>query len=187
MTLTVLVLQREMYDQLHVEMRSNHESVASEVRLLDREQLVRRPAPDKWSVGEVLEHLVLMDELFLSATEPLIRAAHPDAGAPNRPFRESFVGKRIAGALVAPKALTAPKVATPGTPRAGVAEAFLAGDSRFLELIETARTLDWNAVRLRPPVAPWMPMRINLGDVFHIHTVHVRRHLAQIRRVKATQ
>lgn len=181
----ITVLQKELYDQLLAEMHSNHESVASEVRLLDGEQLLRRPAPDKWSVGEVLEHLCLMDALFLSATEPLVRAAHSDAGAPNRPYRESFVGKKIAGALVAPKALKAPKAATPGAPRAGVAEAFLAGDARYLAMIEAARTLDWNAVRLRPPVAPWMPLKINLGDVFHIHAVHVRRHLAQIRRVKA--
>jgi len=179
------VLQKELYDQLHAEMRSNHESIASAVRPLDAEQLMRRPAADAWSVGEVLEHLVLMDALFLSAAEPLVLAARPDAGAPGRPYRESFLGERIAGALILPKALKAPKAATPGTPRGGVAEVFLAGDARFLALIESARTLDWNAVRLRPPVAPWMPLRINLGDVFHIHTVHVRRHLAQIKRVLA--
>jgi hypothetical protein len=179
------VLQKELYDQLHAAMRSNHEGVASEVRVLDGEQLVRRPLPDKWSVAEVLEHLLLMEGLFLPATEPLVRAARPDAGAPDRPYRASFIGKQIAGALVKPKALTAPKAATPGTPRAGVVEAFLACDASFLELIESARTLDWNAVRLRPPVAPWLPLKINLGDVFHIHSVHVRRHLGQIRRVKA--
>lgn len=167
-------------------MRSNHESVAAEIRPLDAEQLLRKPAADEWSVGEVLEHLVLMDALFLAATEPLVRAARPDAGAPDRPYRESFVGKKIAESLTKPKALKAPKAAVPATPRPGVTEAFLAGDARFLQLIESARTLDWNAVHLRPPPAPWMPMQINLGDVFHIHTVHVRRHLAQIKRVKAT-
>jgi hypothetical protein len=182
----LMLLQKELYDQLHSEMHANHESVASEVRPLDAEQISRRPAADAWSVAEVLEHLTLMDALFLDATEPLVRVARPDAGAPGRPYRESFIGKNIAGALVKPKALKSPKAAVPATPRAGVAEAFLAGDARFLALIESARTLDWNAVRLRPPPAPWMPLRLNLGDVFHIHTVHVRRHLAQIKRVKAT-
>jgi hypothetical protein len=180
------VLQKELYEQLRAEMRSNHESVASEVRDLDAEQLLRKPAPDAWSIGEVLEHLTLMDALFLIAAEPLVRAARPDAAAPDRPYRESFIGKKIAGSLVAPKALKSPKAAEPSTPRPGVAEAFLAGDARLLELMESARTLDWNALRLRPPPAPWLPLRLNLGDVFHIHTVHVRRHLAQIRRVKAT-
>jgi hypothetical protein len=179
------VLQSELYEQLREEMRSNHESVASEVRDLDAEQLLRKPAPDAWSVGEVLEHLTLMDALFLAAVEPLVRAARPNAAAPDKPYRESFIGKNIAGSLLAPKALKSPKAAVPGTPRAGVADAFLAGDARFLEMMESARTLDWNALRLRPPPAPWLPLRLNLGDVFHIHAVHVRRHLAQIRRVKA--
>ena len=179
------ILQKELYEQLHAEMRVNHDRIASIARRLDLEKLVRRPTPDAWSVGEVLEHLVLMDRLFLSASEPLVRATRPDAGASSRPFRESFLGKRIAGALVKPKALKSPKAAVPTTPRAGVVEAFLAGDARFLALIEAARALDWNAARLRPPIAPWVPIRINLGDVFHIHTVHVRRHLAQIERVTA--
>jgi hypothetical protein len=179
------MLQKELYDQLMGQMRANHKRVASVVRPLDLEKLVRRPAPGSWSVGEVLEHLVLMDALFLSATEPLVRATRPDAGAPSRPFRESFIGKRIVGALVKPKALKSPKAGVPVTPRAGVTEAFLSGDTRFLAMLEAARALDWNTTRLRPPVAPWLPMRINLGDVFHIHTVHVRRHLGQIERVAA--
>jgi hypothetical protein len=33
---------------------------------------------------------------------------------------------------------------------------------------------------------PWLPLKINLGDVFCIHTVHVQRHLGQIERVIAT-
>lgn len=178
-------LQKDLYDRLHAEMRSNHESVAFEVRPLDAEQILRKPSPDAWSVGEILEHLTLMDALFLAAVEPLVRNARPDAGAPGRPYRESFVGRKIAESLVKPKALKSPKAAVPAAPRAGVSEAFLAGDARFLELIDSARTLDWNALRLRPPPAPWLPLRLNLGDAFHIHTVHVRRHLAQIKRVKA--
>jgi hypothetical protein len=164
-------------------MRTNHDRVASLARPLDPERLVRRPAPNSWSVAEVLEHLVLMDALFLTPAEPLVRASRQDAAAPLRAYRESFIGKKIAGSLQAPKALKSPKAAVPSTPRAGIVEAFLAGDTRFLTLIDQASQLDWNAVRLRPPVAPWVPIKINLGDVFHIHTVHVRRHLAQIERV----
>lgn len=179
------MLQKEFYEQYHSEMRANHGRVASVARSLDPEKLVRRPAPNSWSVGEVLEHLTLMDTLFLSATESLVRTARPDAGAPLRPFQESFLGKRIADALVKPKALKSPKAAVPSTPRAAVTEAFLEVDARFLTMIEAARALDWNAIRLRPPIAPWLPIKIKLGDVFRIHTVHVRRHLAQMERVAA--
>ena len=175
--------QKDFHEQLVAEMRTNHDRIAALTRPLDPERLVRRPAPDSWSVAEVLEHLVLMDALFLAPAEPLVRTSRPDAAAPLREYRESFIGRMIAGSLQAPKALKSPKVAVPSTPRAGIVEAFIASDARFLALLDQASALDWNAVRLRPPVAPWMPIRINLGDVFHIHAVHVRRHLAQIERV----
>lgn len=180
------MLQKELHQRLRTEMRANHDRVASVTRALDPERLVRRPAPGAWGVAEVLEHLVLMDALFLTPVEPLIRESRPDAAAPMREYRESFIGKKIAGSLEQPKPLKSPKVAVPATPRAGVVEAFLAGDTRFLTLIAQASSLDWNRVRLRPPVAPWVPLKINLGDVFHIHTVHVRRHLGQIERALAT-
>jgi hypothetical protein len=178
-------LQKELYDRLHAEMRANHDDVANEVRSLSADQMTRKPGPDAWSVAEVLEHLVLMDTLFLAALDPVVRDAKPDAGAPARPHRGTLVGRKIAESLEKPKPLKSPKIASPVAPRAGVAEAFLAGDARFLDLLQSARTLDWNALRLRPPPVPWLPLRLNLGDAFHIHTVHVRRHLAQIRRVKA--
>jgi hypothetical protein len=177
------LLQKELNERLRSEMRGNHDQIASLTRPLDPERLVRRPAPDKWSVGEVLEHLVLMDDLFLKPTEKLVRESPWDAAAPLRTFRETFVGKQIAASLEKPKPLKSPKAAVPKTPRAGVVEAFLLGDARFLNLIDEASSLDWNRVRLRPPVAPWVPLRMNLGDVFHVHVVHVRRHLGQIERV----
>lgn len=133
----------------------------------------------------MLEHLTLIDGLFLSATEPLVRDSRRDAAAPSRTWKASFIGSMIAGALERPKPLKSAKVGLPRTPRNGVAEAFLAGDLRYLELLDEASSLDWNAVRLRPPVIPWLPLRINLGDVFQIHRVHVRRHLGQIERTIA--
>ena len=179
------MLQKEFQQRLRAELRANRERVSALAKPLDPEQLVRKPSPGKWSVGEILEHLVLMDGLFLSAIEPLVKSTRPDAGAPARAFHSTFVGRQIAGALEKPKALKSPKVAAPGTPRGGVLEAFLAGDTMYMSLMERATSLDWNAVRLRPPVMPWLPLKMNLGDVFHVHRVHVTRHLAQIERAVA--
>src|SRR6476469_9277048 len=111
------MLQKDFNRELRNEMRKNHDRVASLVRPLDPERLVRKPAPGVWSVAEVLEHLVLMDGLFLSAIEPLIKSARPDAGAPARKFVPTFIGRQIAGALEKPKALKSPKATVPGTPR----------------------------------------------------------------------
>jgi hypothetical protein len=178
--------QQDVHRQLRQEMHRTHERIADVARALDPEQLVRRPAPGKWSVGDVLEHLLLMDELFLPAVEPLVRAAPRDPTAFTRPWRPSFLGNQIAESLAKPSPLNAPKKTLPTTPRAAVVERFVEDAARFEGVLDESTSLDWNAVRLRPPVAPWVPIKINLGDVFRIHTVHVQRHLGQIERVAAT-
>ena len=179
-------LQQEVHRQLRSEMPRIHTRITELARALDPEQLVRRPAPDKWSVAHVLEHLLLMDALFLTPVEPLVRAARRDASAPARPWRPSFIGRKIAESLTKPSPLNAPKAGLPKTPRPAVVESFGENGARFERLLEDSTLLDWNAIRLRPPVAPWLPIKINLGDVFRIHTVHVQRHLGQIERVAAT-
>ena len=178
--------QQEVHRQLREDMHRTHARIAAIARGLDPEQLVRRPAPDKWSVAHVLEHLLLMDELFLRAVDPLVRAARHDAAAPARPWRPSFIGRKIAESLTKPSPLSAPKAGRPATPRPAVVERFAEDGARYEALLDDSASLDWNAVRLRPPVAPWVPLKINLGDVFNIHTVHVQRHLGQIERVVAT-
>lgn len=178
--------QKDLHDKLSTEMHANHDRIATLARPLDPERLVRRPAPGSWSVGEVLEHLVLMDAIFLKPLIPLVARSRMDATSPYRQYEASFVGRKIAESLENPKPLTSPRAARPRTPRGGVVEAFLASDTRFDSLMHDASAHDWNLVRLRPPVAPWIPLRINIGDVFNIHMVHVRRHLAQIERILAT-
>jgi uncharacterized damage-inducible protein DinB len=178
--------QQEVLRQIRDDMRRTHARIIEIARRLGPEELVRRPAPDKWSVGDVLEHLLLMDALFLGYVEPLVRASTRDASAFARPWRPTFLGNKIAESLVNPKPAKAIKKTTARTPRAAVVERFAEDAARFEGILEDSALIDWNAVRLRPPVMPWLPIKINLGDVFRIHTVHVQRHLGQIERVAAT-
>ena len=177
--------QQDVHRQLREEMHRAHGRITEIARALDPEQLVRRPAPGKWSVAHVLEHLLLLDALFLRPVEPLVRGARRDASAPPRPWRPTFIGNKIAESLTKPSPLNAPKAARPATPRPAVVERFAEDGARYEAVLEDSASLDWNAVRLRPPVVPWLPLKINLGDVFRIHTVHVQRHLGQIERVVA--
>ena len=178
--------QRDLQQQLVSDYGANRSRIASIIRPLDPERLVRRPSPHDWSVAEALEHLVLTDELFLRSVEPLLRSARPDAGAPARSWSPTFVGRNIAGALERPRKLKSARRARPIKTRGGIAEAFLAIDARYTQLLSEVGTLDWNSVRFRPPVMPWLPLKMNLGDAFHIRRVHVKRHLGQIERIIAS-
>jgi hypothetical protein len=179
------ITQRDLYEQLGTEMRANHARVAALARPLDPERLVCRPSAGAWSVGETLEHLLLLDELFLPAVQGKVRDARPDAAAPLREWRPTFFGKMLVGSLENPKPQSAPKAGQPGSPRPGVVEHFLTRDAEYLAAMDGAASLDWRALRFPPPIAPWLPLRFNLGDAFRVHAVHVRRHIGQIERVIA--
>ena len=177
-------LQRDLHDQLRRDARTSHDRLASIVRPLDPERLVRRPQPGAWSVGEILEHLCVADELYEKPLTKLIRGARPDAAAPLREWKPSFLGKIIANALTSPKPSRTMRSMAPRTPRNGVLEDFLGRDTRLMQRMDDCASLDWHALRIGSPALPPVPwfLKLNLGDVFNIHVIHVQRHLGQIER-----
>jgi hypothetical protein len=135
-------------------------------------------------VGEVLEHLCVADEQYRKPLATLVASARPDAGAPARDWKPSFFGKLIAGALARPAKMKSPGRFKPGgSPRNGVLEDFLARDTHLITMMDDTASLDWRRLRLASPALALPIIRLNLGDVFHIHVVHVRRHLGQMERV----
>ena len=177
--------QRELHERLTAEMAANHERIASLCRPLGQKQLERRPAEGSWSVGEVLEHLLVANELFLAPVAALVHSAPRDPAARSRPWRPTRLGGYFIGMLDRPKALAAPKALRPQTPRPGIVEQYLAFDTRFAAVLADAADRDWNRLRFAPPLARWFPLRFNVGDGFRFHASHVRRHLAQLERAVA--
>jgi hypothetical protein len=179
------IIQRALYEQLHSRFAANSRRVAALARPLDPERLVRRPPSGGWSVGEVLEHLCVIDESYAAPTSNLIRSARADAAAPLREWKPTLLGKALAGMLERPAPLKAPKRFVPlGSPRGGVVEEFLTRSAELAALMETASNLDWRALRMSPPNLPRL-FKVNLGDVFRMNAVHVERHLGQMERVVA--
>jgi DinB family protein len=176
--------QRDLHQQLRAEATATRERIAAMVRPLDPSKINEHPEPKGWSVGQVLEHLCVADELYEQPLAALLRSAREDAGAPAREWKPSFIGGRIAGALLNPKPLNGPKVFRPGpTPRNGVVEVLLAREMNFVKAMDDASLYDWRALRIRSPALPsWAPT-MNLGDGFRIHIVHLTRHSHQIERL----
>ena len=178
------IIQRDLHAQLRAEAIELRERLAGLLRPLDVAQLNAHPEPKGWSVAEVVEHLLVSDERSAAPALKVVASARPDAAAPLREWKSSFLGGLIAGSLEKPRKLKAPRVFQPSaTARNGAVESLLARESEFVTAIDKAASLDWRALRVRsaalPPFAPTM----NLGDAFRIHVVHVRRHTAQIERL----
>ena len=176
--------QGELHQQLRAESIASRERIAAMVRPLDPAQLNEHPEPKGWSVGQVLEHLCRADELYDAPFAALMRSAPRDAGAAAREWKSSFIGGLIAGSLLKPKRLKGPKAFQPGpTPRNGVVETLLARELKFVAAMDAASAYDWRALRIGSPALPsWAP-KMNLGDGFRIHIVHLTRHSHQIERL----
>ena len=177
-------IQKELHQKLRAEAIASRERIALTVKPLNEAQLNEHPEPAGWSIAQVLEHLILGDELYEAPFAGVIRGARPDAGAPAREWKSSFIGGLIAGAILKPKPMKAPKVFDPGpTPRHGTAQAFLNREMSFVKTMDDAANYDWRALRIGSPALPkWMP-KMNVGDGFRIHVVHATRHSRQIERL----
>jgi hypothetical protein len=177
--------QRDLYQQLREEEIASRDRIVTLVRPFDEARLNEHPEPKGWSVAQVLEHLCLADELYAKPLAQLLARSPADAGAAAREWKSSFIGGMIATSLEKPKPIKrGPPAFRPGpTPRNGVFAAFQTNELRFLQAMEGALSYDWRALRISSPALPsWMP-KMNLGDGFRIHVVHVRRHSRQIERL----
>jgi|SRR5690348_7024116 DinB family protein len=177
--------QRDLHRQLRQQQAAARDRIAEMVRPLDMAKLNEHPEPNGWSVGQVLEHLCKSDEAYVRPLTELLARSHPDAGAAAREWKSSFVGGRIAAALENPKPIKrGPPRFRPGpTPRNGVVQSFIDGETRFLQAMDDALPYDWKALRIKSPALPrWAPS-MNLGDGFRIHVVHITRHASQIERL----
>ena len=148
-------------------------------------QLAWTPPGGGWSVGQVLEHLVVSNALYLQLCEALVQRGTP--AAPGTTWKPTLIGALLARSVSteAKTRLPAPKVFRPGpAARDGVLAAFVAMQERLAVLMERAAPLDWR--RLKGPSPVTSLVRVNLGDAFQVLVNHSNRHLNQARRVVAS-
>ena len=178
------ITQKELHSQLRAEAVAAREKIARVTRGLDPAKLNEHPEPNGWSVGQVLEHLLVADESYKGPLAELLAKAPRNAAAVSREWKPSMVGRFIANAVSGAKPLKAPKVFDPGpTPRNGVVDALLSHETEFVRAMDDAMSYDWRALRIGSPALPkWAP-KMNLGDGFRIHVYHLTRHARQIERV----
>ncbi len=160
-------------------------SIEATVTPLTAEALAWRPAPDRWSVADVLAHL----SHVLAVYEPRIRdaiAAQPTGDAPYRPgwLQRKFIA--IAGpggrSVRAPKAF-APAVApgdeTDALPR------FLGHAATLREFLVAADGRSLNGKRFASPITRLI--RFTPGEALTLMVAHNERHAGQIERLVADQ
>lgn len=157
---------------------------------LDAEIFLRRPAEDKWSIGEILSHLVQAGNQYLTQIQK--RLDEPDAklitGGP--PFSPNLLVRWFIRQNSPQNKRPLPTVPsfkphkTVDLDQQEVLNNFLQLQYEFLLILKKAKLLglDLDRIKTRNPVIKVMPM--SLTACLGVTEAHQRRHFEQMRALK---
>ena len=156
--------------------------VRDAVSALAPNDLMRHPPGGGWSVGEVLEHLILAADSYLERLRPIVAAKHGHAVTTETMWKPSLMGGLLVNSFRSPRKRRAPRIYRPGpSPRPRALDELVARHEELARLIAAAGDKEWRRIRLRSPVTPLV--RMNLGDAFSVLVTHAERHAAQVERL----
>lgn len=145
--------------------------------------MTQTPAPGKWSVAQVLEHLNIYSRHYITAIENRL---HLNQSGPDVFFKPGWLGNYFTK-LMKPaenktlaKKMKAPNNAIPSTmPDAeAILNECLQHQHHLLNLLQIAKTANLNYIRIPTSINKYIKMK--LGDTFRFLIAHEQRHFIQI-------
>jgi hypothetical protein len=154
----------------------------SAVEGLSQEELSARPSPDRWSIGEILHHLQLIEAAVLRLLEKQTARAErthvpPDTKSDSLLHSlDHFAIPSAADKIVAPDSVSPER----GRSREVLHEGLRASRAALLAAAARASEFDLGALHFPHPVLG----RLNMYQWILYIGQHERRHLAQIQRIR---
>lgn len=166
-----------------IERTRQHLNAAEHYKSLTDEQLNWRPAPEKWSVLECLEHLNLYGDFYLPEIQSRITKSRFTA---EKNFKSGMLGNYFAQSMLPKKKLNKMKTFKDKNPLGSQLDKrtinrFIEQQKKMLVLLEKARKVSLN--RTKTSISIPFPVRLKLGDTFRFVIYHNERHIAQAERV----
>ncbi|MBD2754317.1 DinB family protein [Spirosoma validum] len=166
------------------------ETVQQEFASLTDEQLRWKPAPDRWSIVECLQHLNLAERFYIRNIQHKVdKLGLLQTNPTDQNVESDWIGKAM---LFAVDPQVKIKLPAPGMIRPRPAAELVPADviGQFLDLqtllrslLDKAVYLDWNQEKVMTLFGNWL--KIRLGDAFRMLIAHTERHMKQAMRVKA--
>jgi hypothetical protein len=176
---------------LIAEMDANVSHLESIAVGLSREQFNWRPEAGRWSIGECVSHLNIVNAGDLTPLRTAIESGRARGLTGSGPFSYGFFTQKFIAGMDVPvkKKFKAPKSYLPpdnAEPRSAIAE-YARVSAELRKLAVSANGLDLARVKTEMPALP-RPLRlfvkIALGARLTLLTTHDRRHLWQAEQVR---
>lgn len=176
-----------LLDQYHQQVEIILDKAVREWQNLPPQKLNQEPAPGSWSAAQCMAHLNAYGNYYLPAIEKAIHQARHQGSTPKEEFRSSWLGAYFTK-LMQPDSKTKMKSPANAIPPATLNPTetlaqFIDQQERLLKLIEQARAVDLNRVRIPISIVQWI--KLKLGDTFGFYVAHHRRHVLQAERALA--
>lgn len=153
---------------------------------LPEEQLCRRPAPNRWSLAEVLVHLAMVSAQCLAPLDRAIDQARERQLFSSGPFKLGLIGRFFVWYVEPPPRvrLPAPETIVPilKTSAAEALAGYVRGQQDVLARMHPATGLNLNRARFKSPFGGYIGM--DLLTFFTVYVGHERRHLWQMTKIR---
>ncbi len=171
----------DLLNQLQADIRQLI-AAAAFLKTKDPGILLQQPAPGKWSVIQVLEHLNSYGRYYLLAIERSLQQDKPATLS----FKPGWLGNYFTGMMrpsaegVIKNKMQAPKNHRPSKllDAFPVLNTFIEQQHYLLELLETAKGKNIGVIRT--PISISRLIKLKLGDTFRFLIAHEQRHFVQI-------
>ena len=158
------------------------------LRQQDPELLLQQPAPGKWSVAQVIEHLNTYGRYYLPKLSEAISNSRFSA---NAYFSTGILGAYFSNSMkpkpdgTIPNKMKAFKNHSPGTDidAKTALDEFEQQEILLLQLLDKARSTDIGKRRIPVSIAPFIKLKI--GDALAFLIAHHERHFLQIHKTLA--
>jgi hypothetical protein len=179
----------DLIEQLLQKGKEAGEKVKAEFSGLSLMQLNWKPAPDSWSIGQCLDHLIISDCSYFPIFKKIAGKKHKMTTWESwSPFSALF-GKILVSQLTenVKRKVNAPKIFIPSASNidAGVMERFHKHLDSLLEYIAAFREVDLDKIHITSPVSKFVTY--SLRNAVTLLVQHEHRHINQAIRVKSKE
>jgi hypothetical protein len=160
--------------------------VAEQFVPLNFEQLNWKPAPDEWSIGQCLDHIITTDEQYMPILEQVLQGTRRTNFWQRLPILPGFFGTMIYkySHPETTRPIQSPPIFRPSNSSIGldVYERFQSHQERILNAMQASQDKPIDTMIISSPVANWLVY--SLGDAFRIIVVHQYLHVLQAEGVR---
>ncbi|MGV3505059.1 MAG: DinB family protein [Adhaeribacter sp.] len=178
-------MQNQYLEDLLYEVGLISKKVQADFGRFNAQQLNWKPAPNKWSIAQCLDHLIKSNEQYFPMLEQVAKGTHKTTFMERLPGLPKLFANMMLKALDPSnqKKLRSPASFTPSASQlpASIVADFVRHQQELVRLVQATNRVDHVRTIVSSPVSGLMTF--SLQDAVRILVVHEERHFMQAKRV----